>query len=647
MTILKNFIQNVLVMMPFNENYYRTENAGVLDAVARGSIRSLFVHYISHGYFEGRPPAYYYFPEFSRYPQYNPIPSEYFHHLCEAQDWIHAGRSDRAMILLQKASSLHSEVYYANYFAAQISYSSFRYLESIDFASRALSIRPHHRDAINYLVSALGLFEDSSMISSCLKKISMNISSRPAWLLIGLCINSWVRKDYPSAQRLLSELKPMNLSDSERMPLLAVQRGIGDIRSKLRAEFVKARSGTMTSQDACKALLQLARLGRPGFAKTIYERLNAGLAAPSTGELGLVIELISALYGDGGALTYIDRLAAIKPEANSALFDERIRIWTRLGRRKDICSAFASFGEFPTAPDVIRAIALALLQEQQYEQLLEYCRVWFEKSSILWEPYKYGVLAAAGCGALKGIHIDRNVVHREIVEADNGQFGSVIPKAIVQFWDTSPPPVEISEISDTWVQKNPTFSYVLFDEKSAAEFILSEYGNQTLTIFKFCHHPAMKADLFRLLYLARRGGYYVDADDECLDGFSWISRHAREAKLVVVTGFTKGDAVPALHLNNLFIGAVAKHPVIIAALSYAMDKLQTAFRLGLKADIWATTGPGALTNGFADIILGSRADRDEILHGIRVVPGGSHYEFVGRSKPLSYKGTADGNWRNA
>lgn len=61
----------------------------------------------------------------------------------------------------------------------------------------------------------------------------------------------------------------------------------------------------------------------------------------------------------------------------------------------------------------------------------------------------------------------------------------------------------------------PDFDHVIFDEAQAREFIRVEYEARHLEAWDLCNHPAMKSDLFRLAYLYRHGGVYIDADDTC------------------------------------------------------------------------------------------------------------------------------------
>jgi hypothetical protein len=73
-----------------------------------------------------------------------------------------------------------------------------------------------------------------------------------------------------------------------------------------------------------------------------------------------------------------------------------------------------------------------------------------------------------------------------------------IPKVIVQFWDdSSATPADVSECLDSWrvaARPDSDFSYILFDDASAEEFIARELGRPFAEAFDRCPHPAMRSD---------------------------------------------------------------------------------------------------------------------------------------------------------
>lgn len=89
-----------------------------------------------------------------------------------------------------------------------------------------------------------------------------------------------------------------------------------------------------------------------------------------------------------------------------------------------------------------------------------------------------------------------------------------IPKTIVQFWDKEDIPIDVKKCMESWKSLNKKgYTYILFNEKSAREYILSNLNKEHLLAFDNCYHPAMKSDYFRLCYINYSGGMYVDSDD--------------------------------------------------------------------------------------------------------------------------------------
>ena len=91
-----------------------------------------------------------------------------------------------------------------------------------------------------------------------------------------------------------------------------------------------------------------------------------------------------------------------------------------------------------------------------------------------------------------------------------------IPKVLVQFWhDKDAVPEDVRDCMKSWDELiNQGFRRILFGGNEARSFIERHFGDQHVAAFDRCHHPAMSCDYFRLCYLFRHGGFYVDADDE-------------------------------------------------------------------------------------------------------------------------------------
>lgn len=184
-----------------------------------------------------------------------------------------------------------------------------------------------------------------------------------------------------------------------------------------------------------------------------------------------------------------------------------------------------------------------------------------------------------------------------------------IPRVIVQFWhDLASLPDDVAECLQSWRSLEPDgFTIRLFDDTEARSFIASEFDALHCMAFDRCYHPAMRCDYFRLCYILRYGGFYVDADEVYkgtdikrlfLDGTAKLQPLCYDVatqSMVPPDEFLHDTRFPTsriFYVNNNPILAPPGHALIALA-------LQRATRLLLqddkRADIQATTGPGNLS----------------------------------------------------
>jgi hypothetical protein len=90
-----------------------------------------------------------------------------------------------------------------------------------------------------------------------------------------------------------------------------------------------------------------------------------------------------------------------------------------------------------------------------------------------------------------------------------------IPKKIIQFWDCSDSiPEDVKKCMVSWhLLREKGYSYTLFNEQSARDYISVNLNQEHLLAYDNCYHPAMQSDYFRLCYIYCTGGMYVDTDD--------------------------------------------------------------------------------------------------------------------------------------
>ena len=254
---------------------------------------------------------------------------------------------------------------------------------------------------------------------------------------------------------------------------------------------------------------------------------------------------------------------------------------------------------------------------------------------------------------LRSDHI-REIV-QETIPIENSSSGTEIPKVIVQFWhNLNDIPEDVQECLDSWESlKNKGFKRVLYDNTSAKEFILNEFGDSYVKAFDRCHHPAMRCDYFRLCYILAYGGFYVDAD-EIYQGTNY-SHYFKDNRLKIqplcydtATGtmihpavFTKKEEHSEnwiFYFNNNPLIASADHPIIRLALDRSTRILLNSKEESLE--IQSTTGPGNLS---ASVVRHSIASTS--ISSPRDFTIISDWETISISPwPLSYRNDKR-NWR--
>lgn len=164
-------------------------------------------------------------------------------------------------------------------------------------------------------------------------------------------------------------------------------------------------------------------------------------------------------------------------------------------------------------------------------------------------------------------------LERAAIDGNNPTSHEKVPRRILQFWDQETIPADVQDCMASW-RAIPDFEHVIFDDMRAREFIRVECEARHLDAYDLCNHPAMKSDLFRLAYLYRYGGVYIDADDvyegsnmDCLFDRDGLFR-LRSAS------YTRSPSErPAAIYNNNPIFCVANDEILRKALERATTVL--------------------------------------------------------------------------
>lgn len=208
---------------------------------------------------------------------------------------------------------------------------------------------------------------------------------------------------------------------------------------------------------------------------------------------------------------------------------------------------------------------------------------------------------------------------------------------IVQFWDNPSPPDDLAAEFEHW-RADSTLPYRLFDAATARAFLAETYGAMAGALFDACPHPAIKCDYFRLGWLARHGGIYVDADEGMAEGF--VNTLPKLASRLVVQ-FTSHR--PNAYFNNAFIAAPAGGSATVRA---AFEEATRRLSRGTDGHPFTLAGPGVFTDMLIDrardgqledaAVIGKTFLNRHLLRGID-----ARYKNDSRNWPVWFAGERD------
>lgn len=276
-----------------------------------------------------------------------------------------------------------------------------------------------------------------------------------------------------------------------------------------------------------------------------------------------------------------------------------------------------------------RALASSvLLTMGEGDLLMEHCRRWMLDTPEDTAPYIFAIGAQRIRGGLRPF-IDQPSSRNGRPRIDNTAH-------IIQFWDSEHPPLEVREAMATWRNNHPECRHMVFSEAMARDYLGLNYGREAVSCFDWCHHAAMKSDVFRIAFLAREGGAYVDADELCRRPLSSLFEELASVELIAATS---ADVAP--YIYNSFLIARRGAQVLQLVFAQMLEALTRARNAGHRPDIWHTTGPGVLTRTLG----GSIATSADASTPLLLLTQGQYSSFSVEREQMAYKQTPAGNWR--
>lgn len=202
--------------------------------------------------------------------------------------------------------------------------------------------------------------------------------------------------------------------------------------------------------------------------------------------------------------------------------------------------------------------------------------------------------------------------------------GAEIPKRISQYWDTPSVPEDVLQLSGSWADLNPTWTYRRFNNDTALAYLRSHFPAPVSIAFQRAGDATTKADILRLAVLVRDGGLWADMDDRCLRPLEGFVKPGIRALFW---------QEPSGHIGNNVMAAEPDHPLLMRALVLAAN----AVNRGDRDKVWMLTGPGLLTRAFVLAMAEAGFAWRDWLKTVRVVDEFELGRQVAYHCPVSYK----------
>lgn len=199
-----------------------------------------------------------------------------------------------------------------------------------------------------------------------------------------------------------------------------------------------------------------------------------------------------------------------------------------------------------------------------------------------------------------------------------------IPKQIIHFWEGPNRPAVARGIK-AWAERCPSLTQTVFSAAQALDW-LRQNMPAAAQIFQRFESVAMRADLFRLVYLAQEGGVYADVDEYPRQDIGpWLDQ--AQGVFVIEEGFST--------IANNFLAVIPNHPILLEAVELVLNQLaqvETPYA-------WWDSGPAQMTLAASRVL-----HRGGCPTGTRFLSQAQYAQCVATNLPFPHKRTPT-HWR--
>ena len=143
---------------------------------------------------------------------------------------------------------------------------------------------------------------------------------------------------------------------------------------------------------------------------------------------------------------------------------------------------------------------------------------------------------------------------------------------------------------------NPNLGYKLISSEGAAKRLNRWFGSDVANGFLSIRMEAMRSDVFRVAWVLRKGGYYVDAASEVLSSFDeWV---VKDKLNLLKTSMVNNKLV----WNGFIYAPYPGHPFLQEV--WSRQEYLLLSKKCNTTNIWTETGPGL----FLDVLKNMRQE---------------------------------------
>lgn len=190
----------------------------------------------------------------------------------------------------------------------------------------------------------------------------------------------------------------------------------------------------------------------------------------------------------------------------------------------------------------------------------------------------------------------------------------MIPKNIFQTWKHHNLPLNFKLGQNSWIEKNPEYTYHYYDDNMCLNFV-KKYYPHALKSYESLKTPVEKADLWRYMIVHQFGGVYADIDTTCVRPIkSWLNP---SIKMLVCIEADNNGTIPVGYTSDVqycqwTFAAEPGSPILKDLIDEIVNTPNKKWSDDQFMDILHLTGPGAFTRA---------VNRYRNLEGLVIAPG--------------------------